>query len=267
MFEKQYGEIKVCTKCGVVNPRYYRVKNRKCYECNDCGFQLHPLANTIFHKSSTSLKNWFYILYLFSVSKNGVSAMEVQRHIKCTYKTSWRMCKQVRTLMQEKRGMFDEPSEADETFLSYSRKRSQRKSHWDNKTAIVGIVEKKKGSGQIKAFVTKYPNATVVLPFIRATIKPGGTIHTDESRIYSRVKREFNHEFVNHSKNEYVRAGVSTNVIEGFWGQLKRSVDGTYHSVSPKYLSLYLGEFTYRYNHRDHPTFPVLASAAVLRVR
>lgn len=238
MFEKQYGKMTACTKCGVVDPRYYRVKNRKCYECNDCGYQLYPLANTIFHKSSTSLKNWFYVIYLFSVSKNGVSAMEVQRHLQCTYKTSWRMCRQVRTLMQENRQQLEGIVQVDETHFGGTRSPKKR---WTNKTAVIGVVEQKE-NGKIKAFTTKHPNATVAIPFLKASVKNGSTIYSDESRIYSRVKRDFGHEFVNHSKEEYVRAGVSTNVIERFWGQLKRSIDGTHHSVSPKYLPLYLSE-------------------------
>lgn len=89
------------------------------------------------------------------------------------------------------------------------------------------------------------PRYTIdTLPFLKSNIAPGSTLQTDESRIYSRVKRDyFTHEFVNHSKLEYVRAGVHTNTIEGFWGHLKRSLDGTYHCVSAKYLQLYVNEF------------------------
>ncbi len=43
MFEQAYGDMAACPKCGSVNPGYYRVKVRKCYECKDCGYQLHPL--------------------------------------------------------------------------------------------------------------------------------------------------------------------------------------------------------------------------------
>jgi transposase-like protein len=167
--------------------------------------------------------------------------------------------------MQENQGQLDGTIQADETYYGGVRKKWQQQSQWTNKTAIVGIVEKKKGNGKVKAFTTKHADASVTLPFLKAHIKAGSTIHTDESRIYSRVKRDFDHEFVNHSKYEYVRAGVSTNVIEGFWGQLKRSIDGTYHSVSPKYLGNYLNEFTFRYNYRDQAAFPILASRAILR--
>jgi transposase len=264
MFQQQYGNLAACSKCGVVNPRFYRAKGRKCYACNDCGFQLSPLANTIFHKSETPLKKWFYAIYLFGVGKNGVSAKEIERHLGVTYKTAWRMAKQIRLMMQENGSMLSGIVEADETYVGG---KALTKERWDNKTAIVGIVEKKKGVGQVKAFTTKHADATVTLPFLRANIAAGSTLQTDESRIYSRVRRDFTHEFVNHSKLEYVKSGVHTNTIEGFWGQLKRSIDGTYHSVSPKYLQFYVNEFVFRYNYRQVAAFPVLLEAAVKRVQ
>ena len=55
--------------------------------------------------------------------------------------------------------------------------------------------------------------------------------------------------------------------FEGFWGQLKRSMDGTYHCVSWKYLQLYLNEFVYRYDDRAVPVFPVLIASAARRVQ
>lgn len=264
MFEQAYGNMPACLKCGVAEPSYYRVRGRKCYECKDCGYQLHPLSGTIFHKSSTSLRDWFYVIYLFSVAKNGVSAKEVERHLGVTYKTAWRIAKQVRSLMMQTSNPLSGIAEVDETYIGGKHRRNGM---FSNKTAVIGIVEKKKDSGQIKALATKQANATVALPFLHSSIATGTVVQSDESRIYTRVKRTFDHEFVNHSKLEYVRAGVHTNTIEGFWGQLKRSIDGTYHCVSPKYLQLYVNEFVYRYNHRQAPVFPVLIAAAARRVK
>ena len=59
------------------------------------------------------------------------------------------------------------------------------------------------------------------------------------------------HESVNHSKGEFGRGDVYTNTIEGFWSQMKRSIDGTYHAVSAKHLQKYVDEFAYRYSHRS----------------
>ena len=100
IFLNKYANQKTCSKCGK-DFKYYRIRLRKCYGCSYCGNQLHPLSNTIFHKSSTSLKSWFYAIFLFSVSKNGVSSKELQRHIGVTYKCAWRISKQIRKLLSD----------------------------------------------------------------------------------------------------------------------------------------------------------------------
>ncbi|HEU4967188.1 MAG TPA: IS1595 family transposase, partial [Candidatus Saccharimonadales bacterium] len=199
LFQKQYSGLSACAKCGVGNPRYYRVNNRKCYACNDCGYQISPTAGTIFDHSPTPLTKWFYAMYLFGVGKNGVSAKELERHLGVTYKCAWRMAKQIRLLMQQGGDKLTDVVQADETYVGAPRKLAQK---YTNKMAVIGAVEAKKGSGRIKAVVTKQADATIALPFLRASLAPGSTLHTDDSRIYNRVKRDFTHEFVNHSKLE-----------------------------------------------------------------
>lgn len=267
IFQQRFGDMVACPKCGVTEPKYYRVRSKKVYECKDCGNQISPLANTIFHKSETPLKKWFYAMYMFSVSRNGVSGKELERTLGVTYKTAWRMCKQIRLMMQQSDQPLTGVVEIDETYMGGTRRKVHQKSQWDNKTAVIGMVEKKKGEGRITAITTKQANATVALPFIRAMARQGTEIQTDESRIYHRVKREYAHRFINHSKEEYSVNGISTNTIEGFWSQMKRSIDGTYHCVSPKYLQLYVNEFVFRYNVRQDAVYPHLLAKAGLRVQ
>ena len=81
---------------------------------------------------------------------------------------------------------------------------------------------------------------------------PSSVLHTDSGNHYNQVGREFvAHESVNHTAGEYVRGNVTTNHAEGYFSQLKRSIDGTHHHVSPEHLSRYLAEFDYRYSTRN----------------
>ncbi len=85
IFNLRYANLEACPGCGIVKPRFYRIKSRKCYECGDCSYQIYPTAGTIMEGSTTSLSTWFYAIYMFSVSKNGVSAKELQRTLGVTY--------------------------------------------------------------------------------------------------------------------------------------------------------------------------------------
>src|SRR5690606_2309394 len=93
-------------------------------------------------------------IFLFSKSKNGVSAMELQRQLGVTYKTAWRMAKQIRTLFDIDGDKLDGHVEMDETYVGGRRKFSEK---YDNKTPVVGAVERK---GQIVARVTQDASAT-----------------------------------------------------------------------------------------------------------
>ena len=90
------------------------------------------MAGTIFEKSSTSLRTWFYAMYLMSATRCGISAKQIQRETGVTYKTAWRMFKQIRTLMSEDVSLEGEAVEMDETYVggkaarSWKRKRSGR---------------------------------------------------------------------------------------------------------------------------------------------
>ncbi len=255
VLENRYG--KTCPRCGVVGVKFHPITGRKGFVCSECDRHIYPLADTIFRKSETSLWNWFYAIYLFSVSKNGVSAKELERHLGVTYKTAWRIAKQIRLLMAQDGDKLSGVVEADETYIG--GRNVGAGSNFHNKTPILGATEK---DGNAKAQVTDWASTSRAKSFLRATLEVGSELHTDESPIYTWTKHEYKHGTVNHSAKQYVYNGIHTNTIEGFWSQLKRSIDGTYHVVSPKYLQSYLNEFVFRYNHRELAVCPVLLERA-----
>ncbi len=250
-----------CPRCGVVDTKFYKITSRKAYACLHCRKHIYPLADTIFRKSETSLWNWFYAIYQFSVSKNGVSAKELERSLGVTYKTAWRMCKQIRLLMEQDKDMLSGDVEIDETYIGGKH---QKKYGYSKKQAVFGAVER---NGLAKARHVRSTGVRVLIPEITNTITPNSNVFSDEWGAYKTLaKRGYTHTTVNHSALEYVRGTAYTNTIEGFWSQLKRSIDGTYHAISPKYLQNYVDEFVFRYNYRFMPVAPVLLELAVKHV-
>ena len=259
IFENRYGDVKHCPKCAA-ETTFYRIKGRKCYACQWCGYQLHPLAQTIFHKSETPLTSWFYAIYLFSISKNGVAAKELERHLGVTYKTAHRMANRIRSLMAQDGDMLSGIVEIDETYIGGRRRGSKRGRGVEHKVPVVGVVER---DGGVRAQVTVNTKTAAVMQVARKYITIDSVVNTDQYRVYNELTRQgYDRRTVNHARKEYVNGDDHTNTIEGFWGQMKRSINGTYHMVSPKYLQTYVDEFAFRYNLRGVIVYPVLLEQA-----
>jgi transposase len=255
IFKLKYKNTTHCHKCNN-KFSYYKLKELKLYSCAYCGHNIAPAANTIFHKSSTSLKDWFYAIYLFSVSKNGVSAKELQRQLGVTYKCAYRIGRQIRKLFDENINPLGNVVEIDETYCGgkESNKHKDKKTKdtqgrsTKTKTPILAAVERK---GNIIAKVVGDTKSNTIKPFVKENIKLTAEVKTDEYRPYKSLKKlGYNHDTVDHGRKEFVKGNTHTNNLEGFWSQLKRSVNGTYHFVSPKYLQTYVNEFAFRYNRR-----------------
>jgi len=260
VMDVRFGLRHTCRKCGVVDATFHRLTERKAYSCAHCGDHLYPCAGSIFEDTRTPLQTWFYAIYMFTVSRNGVAATELHRALGVTYKTAWRMAKQIRSLMEKadnREGtVLSGHIESDETFVGgASRGYGKGPYASGNKTIVLGM--KERGGRMITKVIPDVTTATLRAEFEKH-VAAGSTVSTDEAKAYGLVSREgWNHIRVNHSEKDYAhydyraKDTASVNGVENFWKHFKASVRGTHVHVSRKHMNTYLGEFTYRANHRD----------------
>lgn len=138
-----------CETCQTVT-KHHKVASRKSYSCQHCGHHVHPTANTIYHKSSTSLRTWFHAIYLMASTRCGISAKQIERETGVTYKTAWRMFKQIRSMLSEGGDPLTGQVEVDETFVGGLSKNMHREvrarkitgTGGSGKVAVAGIVER-----------------------------------------------------------------------------------------------------------------------------
>ncbi len=250
LMRTRYDDRHECKGCGK-SAHYYRTKKRQSYACEYCGTQVYPKAGTPFENSRTSLHSWFYAMFLFCASRNGVSAKELQRQLGVTYKTAWRMARLIREYMGEidgndRLGGPGQIVEADKAFIGGKDKQGH-----DDKTIVLGMVER---DGDVMTKIVPSKRQSVVSGNVADNVKAGSIISTDTGHSFAPLKDYgFQHMRVNHEKGEYARGKAHSNTIEGFWNLFKSAYRGTYVRVSPKYLDLYLGEFEYRWNLRKSP--------------
>ena len=249
----RYGESLDCPKCGK-HGKFSRVKKIPAFQCAWCGNHIHPMAGTPFEASHTPLQKWFYAMYLFTTSRHGVPAKELQRQLGVTYKTAWRMGHEIRKYM----GQVDGDSglsghvEVDETYIGGRVDVKPGVKMLDNKTIVMGMVER---GGKVLTKVVPNVKTMTLIPAVEEHIVKGSTISTDEHHPYTHLRKAgYKHGAVKHNIREWVRGVHHTNTIEGFWSHLKNSIKGTHIHVSKKHLNKYLKEFEYRYNMRNMPT-------------
>jgi transposase-like protein len=249
-----------CPRCS--STRVYEVSTMdfkwQCYTCTDESYRFSHLTGTIFENTNKPLKDWYRVAHLMLVSKKGMSALQIFRYMGFgSYKTAWLMCHKIRTAMVEDIKKLGGIVEVDETYVGGSDKNR----HWDKKsgtrgrgdtgkTAVVGAVKRK---GNVVARVVESTDRLTLEAFVRETVSNRvSLLCTDAYPGYSRLKRRFPHQSVDHTIGQHVVGAVHTNTIEGFWSILKRGVVGTYHKVSWKYLHLYVAEFQFSYNNRGN---------------
>jgi transposase len=220
LFEVRYGADPVCPKCHQVGT-FHKLAKMPAYTCN-CGHHIHPMVDTPFHRSRTPLQKWFFAMFLFTTTRNGVAAEEIQRQMGTTYKCAWRMARLIREYM----GLVDGDApiggsgggivEADETFIG-GVDHNTRNPRGD-KTVVFGIVER---GGEVVTRVVPDRGEFSTTPFIKEFVRPGSKVATDDWKRYWNLSKEgYTHGRVNHSAKEYVRGEWHTNTIEGFWSMV-----------------------------------------------
>lgn len=237
-----------CPRCG--SKKISRIKKRDQFDCDECRYQFSVTANTIFHDSHLPIWKWFLAVYLMTESKKGISANQLKRSLNVSYKTAWYLCHRIRKAMEETaRPQLDGIVEADETYIGgrYDRRR-QRAPH--DKQAVMGLLQR---DGTFEAKTIPTNGARILVGVIKERVKKNATVMTDEYAGYNGINKEYKHESVKHSAEEWVRGNVHTNGIESAWSLFNRSIVGAYHHIDAKHMDAYLDEFEWRFNGRENP--------------
>lgn len=258
--DRYYPAGAPCPSCGKAT-KFHRVKGRSAYACQYCRHQVYPTANTILHKSTTSLQLWFWAIFLMSSTRCGISAKQLEREIGVSYKTAHRMFKQIRKLLsQDDQPPLQGTVEVDETAgggkvrASDTRKgRAHVVRKMSERPTIWAAVER---GGEVRVKVVPSRSGPDVEGATYTHVLPFSMIYTDDYKGYNkdRFRAHYRgHYRIRHSQRIYVDGPVHTQSVEGFFGLLKNGIRGVYHSVSTQYLQAYLDEYAFRYNRRKSP--------------
>jgi transposase-like protein len=257
------GNPDYCPLCGVADGKFYFLQpqdgttgrktrtgsnsQRRVWKCAACRKQFSVLTGTIFHGTKISIRTWVLVVLEMCASKNGFSAREIERKYDLTAKSAWFMLHRIREAMKPGKPLGDllgGAVQVDETWIGgnpkYRHKNDPReearkaKPTKSDEQAVVSLVhyETRRAHSRVVPDVT----GETLLPAIEEVMELKRTsLHSDGGAAYKNIagNRVHQHEWVDHDAGEYARGNVSTNLAEGYFSQLKRSIDGTHHQSQP----------------------------------
>lgn len=243
----------MCSECG--NTSYCYIKSRKYYQCNRCHDQTSVTRNTIFHSSNLPLSKWFLAVFLISQCKNGISSMELKRHIGVSYKTAWRIKQKLMQAMMERDSNYklSEVVEIDDSYIGGERRGGKRGRGSENKRPFIAAVETTVNNRPLftKLSMVKSFTKKEIQTWAEKNLAKGAYVLTDGLNCFNALTESG---YVHHreviGKGNRSTDNPSFNWVNTVLGNVKNSITGTYHSSRNGYGKRYLAEFQYRFNRR-----------------
>jgi transposase-like protein len=263
----------VCPHCGELN-NAYRLEPQKSkkdthvrkgvWKCGGCREQFTVTVGTIFADSHIPLSKWLLAYHLLCASKKGMSAHQIHRMLKVTYRSAWFMAHRIRYTMSQEplSSKLGGIIEIDEVYIggkkrpqSYAVKPGERpkdvRGPFADKAPVVSVLQR---GGRVRSQHVQRVTAENLKPIVEQMIAEDAHVMTDSSTVLMGALMGRKHDQVNHKAGEYVRREngvcITTNSIEGYFATLKRGINGVYHHVGKQHLHRYLSEFDFRHNSR-----------------
>jgi transposase-like protein len=243
----------VCPHCGTVgeaSKSQGKTTRKGLWNCRACRKPFTVRMGTVFESSHVPMHIWLQAIYLVCSSKKGISTRQLQRTLGGSMKTAWFLGHRIREMMAGSSGTSPFGTggkivEADETFITRSPKTRKPKDAPPRETRqVLSLVER---GGRIRS---QFLDHRTVRQALFGQLDKDVQLRTDSSVVYRKILPEGQHEYVDHSKGEYVRDDVHTNTLEGFFSIFKRGLIGIYQHIDQKHIDRYLAEFDFRYNNR-----------------
>jgi transposase-like protein len=237
------------------------MSERRTWNCRPCRRQFSATTGTMMHGTKVSLRTWVLVIFEMVSSKNGVAALEIQRKYGLCSRSAWFLMHRIREAMDSNiGGLFSGDVIADETYIGGDprnwhandpRRATIKRGRGTHKVPVFSLIDAK--TGEVRSKVVANVTGKTLRKVIRENVDMHfSTLHTDQFSAYDSIGAEMaGHFTVDHSSGEYVNDKTKgTQSLEGYFSQLKRSLDGTHHHVSREHLHRYLGEFDFRYSTR-----------------
>jgi transposase-like protein len=229
-------------------PETKRKVRRGLYYCAACRTPFTATVGTVMEGSHIPISKWMMAFFLICSSKKSISAHQLHRMLKLTYKSAWFMAHRIRFVFGDDGTKLSGVVEVDETFVGG---KGDLKTKFSRKIPVVVLLER---GGKAKTRVVSNVSQHNLGKVLAECVDKSATVNTDNHDAYKPALKEYKrHDVVNHSAEEYHRRNPdgtisTTNTAESFFSLLKRGVVGAWHHVSREHLPKYADEFAFRFS-------------------
>jgi ribosomal protein L37AE/L43A len=245
----------VCPACTGTCSRSFRRGDLQYWECLSCSHQCSLISGTIFEATKLDLTRWFLAMHLLTQAKNGVSALELKRHIGVCYKTALLLKHKVMEVMRlrEVPRQLTGRVEVDDAYLGGERPGGKPGRGSENKVPFVAAVQTTESGQPVLCCLTPMPFTTAAVEkFAAKSLARPVTVVSDGLGCFAVLADlgMVHHRVVTGGGSASVKLPQFT-AVNTLLGNLKTTIKGTYHAFDfAKYAHRYLGAVQYLFNRR-----------------
>lgn len=254
-----------CPKCGHSDGT--RLSKRRSIQCGLCRRQTSITAGTIFHKTKVPLTIWFWLIFLMTQDKGGISTMRASALLGMHYTTVWNLMHKLRIAMADRLEgpLLSGYVEIDDAFFGGRSRKKRGRGAFGKKQVCIMVERLNRKAGDAAMVVMARRDASDYRSIVAAHLEPMTHIRTDglprnsilhgvgAKLIMDKIAKPEDHGPIENADRVISLA--------------KRHLLGTYHQYcSRAHLQRFLNEFCYRFNRRYewHELATRLVSACAL---
>lgn len=238
--DKKWSKEYKCLKCGY--QKYHLGKLPYSRECNKCHYEESATSNTLFHRIKFDLRKAFYIVFLVSTSKKGISTYELSRKLQLRQKTCWYFKSKVMKAMESSHQyLLEGKVEVDEFTVGGPEENSPGRSKGDKKEVVIAIELKGKGIARCYAQVIPSAENVELNAFFDKNIAKEAQVTTDGWKGYTPLKKQYPNLVQKKSDKGKNFPHLHRQIM-----MFKAWLRGIHHRCEN--LQAYLNEFCYRFN-------------------
>jgi len=259
----------VCPRCG--RKGGWRRHGREEYVCANraCGKETSLRSGTVLHKSPKPLSEWMLAMFHVVISKQGMSALELQRRMGFgCYRTALRWLRELRRCMGNalaNRELLSSDVEVDEMAFGGTDEGGKRGAGSRKKVWIVGAVERlSSGCGRTRLRLLPSRTDDVICDFITSNVQKGSIVRSDNARWYKRLPSLgylLDARTTTNGRGRQLVTDDGQKMAEAFLPRIhrvfslaKRLFLGAHQgSYSTAHLQGYLDEYCFRFENKNAP--------------